>query len=465
MAPETESRRATLINIAYLVVLATAFFLFMKYAFWLFFPFVFALAVAVILQKPINKINEKTKIKKGIISTVFLILFLLIALGLLALIGYKIYTSAVDVKDFAAKKLSNLPVLVRDIENVALRVVSAVPGEPGAAARTATADFFDRLYKSAEDGAGITSLLKLSGLSFSTISDTISGKSFNVSSIAQPVISTAMSLPSKLLAAIITIVACFFVTVGYDNLTEAAKKALKKTTVKKISTVKRITLYSLGQLVKSYAVIIFITFAELTIGLFILKLCGAYEGEHLILVAVLTALLDILPIFGTGTVIIPWALYSFIISHEIGMGIGLLIIYACITIIRQIIEPKLVGFNLGIPSILTLMGMYIGLETIGVIGMFAFPITMVVLKKLNEDGVIHLYGEKHELATKIPPEQELLKPVISGISDAVRHPKKIVENFSLTEQETSPESPADPQEKAAEKAEENRQADKPGTGN
>ena len=120
---------------------------------------------------------------------------------------------------------------------------------------------------------------------------------------------------------------------------------------------------------------------------------------------------------------IPWALYCLLISHQFGMALGLIVIYALITVLRQIIEPKLVGANLGIPPILTLMGMYIGLQTIGVIGMFALPITTVVIVKLNEDGVIHLWGEKKKLATQesLPPDQEIIKPVMQKLQTALKH--------------------------------------------
>ncbi|MBQ8943175.1 MAG: sporulation integral membrane protein YtvI [Clostridia bacterium] len=418
MTTLAEQRKATLVNIAYFAVIIAAFFLFMKYAFWLFSPFIFAFAVAVILQKPISAISRKTKIKKGFVSTVLLILFLVIVLGVVGLIGYSLYSEIIEFKNFIAAKLADLPSLLESLHGVALRIVSVVPGRTGETATQAVEAAFAKMIAYAESGEELTGIMSLMGFSLSDITS-----KFNIKGIANPVISTAMSVPSKLVAVLIFFIASFFLTLGYDGLAETAKKALKKGTADKISTVKRITLHSLGQMAKSYAIIIGITFCEISIGLGILKLIGVYTGNHLFTIAIFTAVVDILPVLGTGAVMIPWALYCLLISHQFGMALGLIVIYALITVLRQIIEPKLVGANLGIPPILTLMGMYIGLQTIGVIGMFALPITTVVIVKLNEDGVIHLWGEKKKLATQesLPPDQEIIKPVMQKLQTALKH--------------------------------------------
>lgn len=422
MNTTAESRRASLISITYFAVIIVAFWLFLKYAFWLFAPFIFATALAIILQKPINTISRKSHLPKGFVSIVSLILIIAFFLGVIGLVGYKIYDEMVGFKDFLYAKINDLPNLIKSLENVALRVAGGLPKSLKKDAVPAIKDYSERMLASAEDGAELTDLLKKIGFSFSGISDKISDSSISITGIASPVISTAMKLPSKLVGLLIFFIASFFLTSGYDDLVNQLKNALKKTTAAKLSTVKRITFNSLGKMAKSYAIIICITFCEISIGLFILRFAGCYTGGHEFILAICTALLDILPVFGTGTVLIPWAAYNLVIAHNIGLGIGLLIIYAVITIARQVIEPKLVGANLGMPPILTLMGMYIGLETIGVIGMFVLPITFVVIKMLNQDGVIHIWGEKRELATeKLPDQEPLIKPVVQKITYAVKH--------------------------------------------
>lgn len=425
MSALTEQRKSTLINIAYFAVIIAAFFLFMKYAFWLFSPFIFAFAVAVVLQKPVAAISKKIKLKKGLVSTVLLILFLFIVLAAVGFIGYSVYSEIVDFKNFIAAKLADLPALLESLHGIALRIVAVVPGRTGETATQAVEAAFTKMIDYAESGEEITGIMSLMGFSLADITS-----KFNIKGIANPVISTAMSVPSKLIAVLIFFIASFFLTLGYDGLAETAKKTLKKTTADKISTVKRITLHSLGQMGKSYAVIIGITFCEISLGLGLLKLIGVYTGAHIFTIAIFTAVVDILPVLGTGAVMIPWALYCLLISHQFGMALGLIIMYALITVLRQIIEPKLVGANLGIPPILTLMAMYIGLQTIGVIGMFVLPITIVVVVKLNEDGVIHLWGEKKKLATQesLPPDQEIIKPVMQRLQTALKRLNETSQN-------------------------------------
>ena len=425
MSALTEQRKSTLINIAYFAVIIAAFFLFMKYAFWLFSPFIFAFAVAVVLQKPVAAISKKIKLKKGLVSTVLLILFLFIVLAAVGFIGYSVYSEIVDFKNFIAAKLADLPALLESLHGIALRIVAVVPGRTGETATQAVEAAFTKMIDYAESGEEITGIMSLMGFSLADITS-----KFNIKGLANPVISTAMSVPSKLIAVLIFFIASFFLTLGYDGLAETAKKTLKKTTADKISTVKRITLHSLGQMGKSYAVIIGITFCEISLGLGLLKLIGVYTGAHIFTIAIFTAVVDILPVLGTGAVMIPWALYCLLISHQFGMALGLIIMYALITVLRQIIEPKLVGANLGIPPILTLMAMYIGLQTIGVIGMFVLPITIVVVVKLKEDGVIHLWGEKKKLATQesLPPDQEIIKPVMQRLQTALKRLNETSQN-------------------------------------
>ena len=126
-----------------------------------------------------------------------------------------------------------------------------------------------------------------------------------------------------------------------------------------------------------------ITFIELSIGLTIIGV------ENSIIIALLTACLDILPVLGTGGVMIPWSIISLIMG-DIGVGIGLIVVYLVVTVIRNIIEPKIVGTQLGLHPLATLISMFIGVNIAGIIGLFGFPIMLSLLLHLNKHGVIKL---------------------------------------------------------------------------
>ena len=134
----------------------------------------------------------------------------------------------------------------------------------------------------------------------------------------------------------------------------------------------------------SYFLILGITFSELLIGLAILRV------NRFVLIAFLIAVLDIFPVLGTGAVLVPWAIIAFI-QGRIGFGIGLLVLYALITVIRQIIEPKIVGKHVGMHPIITLACMFIGTSLFGGYGLFGLPILVAIVLELNSSGAIHIF--------------------------------------------------------------------------
>mgnify|MGYP000290831249 FL=1 len=175
------------------------------------------------------------------------------------------------------------------------------------------------------------------------------------------------------------------------------------------------------KMLRAYLLIILITFVEMTIGLGILKLAGLYESSYILAIALLTAIVDILPVLGTGTVLIPWAVYS-LCTGRVGFGIGLIVIYVAISVIRQIIEPKLVAGQLGLPPVVTIVGMYIGLQLFGFIGLFLVPLTLIMLKLLNDQNLIHLWN-RGDAATSPPKSPE---PGPNGGGDTTLPPDKPV---------------------------------------
>ena len=130
-----------------------------------------------------------------------------------------------------------------------------------------------------------------------------------------------------------------------------------------------------------------ITFTEVFLGLNLMKLIGIYDGGYIAIIAFVTCIVDIIPVLGTGTILIPWAVYN-IITGNFALGIALLLLYAVITVIRQVIEPKLVANQVGLPSIVTIMAMFLGGRVLGALGIFILPLTVIVLKLMYDEGII-----------------------------------------------------------------------------
>lgn len=375
-----EKRKENLINIAYFAVAAALYALFLKYAFWIVAPFIIAFLVALILQKPIRAISKKTKIKRSIVGAVSVFLILSVIITAIILVGYRLVGEFKGLGSYILAKLHDLPELIKSAESWVISHLAFLPDSIESSLADTISGFIDNLLLYVEQGKTAEGM-------------NLSADSFDLSLITTPlggIISTAKHIPAILTAALISIIACFFVTCDYDSITSLVKNNISEEHEAMIIKVKRLFGDIIGKMIKSYATIIFVTFCEITIGLNVLKLIGVYDGGYIVAISICTALLDILPVFGTGTVLVPWAIYNFF-TGNIGLGIGLLVIYGLITVIRQILEPRLVAMNVGLPPIVTLAGMYLGLQLFGVVGLFALPITFVMLKVLNEEGIIHLW--------------------------------------------------------------------------
>lgn len=103
--------------------------------------------------------------------------------------------------------------------------------------------------------------------------------------------------------------------------------------------------------------------------------------EYPLLAAIAIGFVDALPILGSGTVIVPWAVIS-AIDGNIKLAIALLILLAVISVTRQLMEPKVVSKQIGIHPIFTLIAMYTGFKAIGIMGLLVGPIVLIILKNI-----------------------------------------------------------------------------------
>ena len=127
--------------------------------------------------------------------------------------------------------------------------------------------------------------------------------------------------------------------------------------------------------IKAYFLIMVLTFCEMLLGLSILGV------DYAFIMAIVISVIDILPILGSGTVLIPWAIFAFLTSNT-PLGVGLLILYAATLVVRQFAEPKIVGGAIGIHPLATLASVYIGLKFLGFLGIFIGPMTALLLREM-----------------------------------------------------------------------------------
>ena len=122
-----------------------------------------------------------------------------------------------------------------------------------------------------------------------------------------------------------------------------------------------------------YLFLMFITFCELFAGFTILRV------EYSFLLALVITVIEILPVLGVGTALVPWSIVE-LLGRDFRMGFGLLILWAVITVVRQIAEPHIVGETIGLHPLLTLVGMYIGFRVFGIVGMLLAPALIIAVR-------------------------------------------------------------------------------------
>ena len=211
------------------------------------------------------------------------------------------------------------------------------------------------------------------------IGNIISNLSNSLMSIANSVLTgafaTVISIPEALIFIIVTILSTYFLASDRDKIYNFFRTQLPDNWIRKISSIKNDMFSALFGYIKAQLILMTITFTELFIGLSLIRI------KYALVLAFVVSIIDALPILGTGTVLIPWAIYEFLIGN-IRLGISLIVLYIIVLIVRQLTEPKVLGHQIGVYPLLTLMSMYAGLKLIGFIGLILGPITFLLLKNI-----------------------------------------------------------------------------------
>ncbi|MBR5247515.1 MAG: sporulation integral membrane protein YtvI [Lachnospiraceae bacterium] len=189
----------------------------------------------------------------------------------------------------------------------------------------------------------------------------------------------AKRLPTLLISVIMCLLSSYFFVAERNHIIEWCHAHVPRFLMKRLSLIKHSLGRSVGGYFKAQLKIEVWMYLLLVIGLSILRV------DYVLLIAFGIAILDLLPFFGTGTVMVPWAIIK-ILSSDYKMAIGLLIIWGVGQLARQIIQPKIVGDSIGVPPIPTLLLLFVGYKVGGVIGMIIAVPLGLLLYTLYEEG-------------------------------------------------------------------------------
>ena len=354
-----EHKRKFLIDTAFIVLIAAIFYFVVKFCTIYLLPFVIGLILAVIVQKPANFIARKTKIKKGFISVIFVACLYLVTISLIGALCYLAY----DL-----------------ISSLFLVVKGYFPEISTAFSNLATdlTEMFDNLppeFVNSMKDVPNTILTKVADVMGNFLTSTAT--------------TVAKSTPGILVSIIVTIVASCYIAKDYDHITNFIHTHTSQRVNVIISEIKEIFFKSVLKLFKSYLLLMTITFTELCLGFWIIGI------KNPITVAAVVAIVDIMPVLGTGTVVIPWSIICMLLG-DFWTGIALIALYLIVTVVRNFLEPKVIGDQIGIHPLVTLLAIFIGLRLFGVIGVIICPITLIIIVGLDKRGVINLFGKNNK---------------------------------------------------------------------
>ena len=357
----TEKKKKFIVDVAYLALVLALGYLALKYALPLLMPFVLAFLIAYVLRRPIRFLSRALHVPKGLVAVLLVVLtYGLIGL-LLALAGIRLTATITS--------------LVQQIPSLYSRYILPDLTE----LFTWLEELLSRL-----DPSLMSTLQELQSQVLNMLGQLVSGLSGLLLGGVSLATSLATSLPGFLIRVLLMVISTFFIAIDYEKIVRFCLGCLHGNTRKVVLQIKAYVVGTLFVCIRSYALIMSITFVELSIGLSIIRV------ERAMLVALLISIFDILPVLGTGGIMIPWAILT-ALGGDVPRALALLAVYVIITVISNIIEPRIVGAQIGLHPVLTLMSMFVGNHLFGIVGLFGLPILLSLLRYLNDNGTISLF--------------------------------------------------------------------------
>lgn len=347
-----EQKKKFIINTVFYTIIAVLILGACKYILPAMMPFLIASAIAAIMQVPLKELSGRSAKKKKVLAVIFCSLFYALLFLAVTMAGMKLLKGAGGLLDIA-------PAIYNDEIIPALDALSKRIETAAACIDITIAQRIDSLFQQFTNNIG-TYISQSSVMIVRFVSEGITG------------------IPGFIVKLVITVVATFFMTLDYDRISVFLKKIIPSKWRVNVQKGKDYAKNVLFIYLKSYSILFSLTFAELSIGFLILDI------PYAVILGLVIAVFDILPVLGTGGILLPWAAVLVVIKHGY-LAVGILVLYLVITVIRNILEPKIVGKQIGLHPLATLIAMFLGLKLVGVVGMVAFPVALAVFINMERN--------------------------------------------------------------------------------
>lgn len=329
-----EQRREQVLGLLWWAAMAGVSWLVLRYALVWLLPFLLALGAAALLEPLIVRAQRRLHLRRSFTAAVLTLVLVGGVLAVLIALAVQLVEQAVALVSSLPELLAALPETMASLERRLEGFCAACPD----GVRQTAEHMLDSLPRRAAELAGQVSSAVLQG----------AGRAM-------------AALPRVLLACGTTVLAVFFTLSAYPAVRGFFRRQLGSR-LERARGVKSSVFATLGKWLKA----------------------------ECILLAALIALIDALPVFGTGTVLVPWAAVECLLG-AVPRGIALLALFAVISVVRSVLEPKLMAAQAGLPPLASLCAMYVGFCAMGVAGMVLAPMALMLVKQLRDGGYIRLW--------------------------------------------------------------------------
>ena len=346
-----EKKKKFIINVVFYAMILILVWAGVKYLVMPMMPFIIAFLVAALLQIPVRKTKLSGKRKKAA-SIIACVIFY----GILFLLATWAGVKLLDGLEGLIRRVPYLynTTIVPVFETIADYLDKSMTSVPPAIAQTIE-DSFEQMTRNL--GSYVSS--------FSVL-------------VVQLISGGISEVPGFVIRLVITVVATFFFAGDYDGIIAFFRRFLtpgQEGLVRKAqSYVKNVLFIYL----RSYSLLFLITFVELCLGLLIMGI------PYPVLIGLGIAVFDILPVLGTGGILLPWAAILLIMKNH-GLAFGILLLYLVILVVRNMLEPRIVGKQIGLHPLATLAALFLGLKLLGLVGLIIFPVALTVVVNFTKE--------------------------------------------------------------------------------
>ena len=346
-----EKKKKFIINVVFYAMILILVWAGVKYLVMPMMPFIIAFLVAALLQIPVRKTKLSGKRKKAA-SIIACVIFY----GILFLLATWAGVKLLDGLEGLIRRVPYLynTTIVPVFETIADYLDKSMTYVPPAIAQTIE-DSFEQMTRNL--GSYVSS--------FSVL-------------VVQLISGGISEVPGFVIRLVITVVATFFFAGDYDGIIAFFRRFLtpgQEGLVRKAqSYVKNVLFIYL----RSYSLLFLITFGELCLGLLIMGI------PYPVLIGLGIAVFDILPVLGTGGILLPWAAILLIMKNH-GLAFGILLLYLVILVVRNMLEPRIVGKQIGLHPLATLAALFLGLKLLGLAGLIIFPVALTVVVNFTKE--------------------------------------------------------------------------------